>query len=99
MDGAQVVTFYVSGDPFVPGDALLHDFQVRAVNGDCYSVSNVEQGTDQPPQKPGEIAPGLTPETAQSLDRNDYPNLAGGLILFFRIPPLQGNDGRPAASS
>ena len=66
MDGAQVVTFYVSGDPFVPGDALLHDFQVRAVNGDCYSVSNVEQGTDQPPQKPGEIAPGLTPETAQS---------------------------------
>lgn len=66
MDNSLVVTFYVSGDPFIPGDALLHDFQVRAVNGDCYSVSNVEQGSDQPPQKPGEIAPGLTPETAQS---------------------------------
>jgi len=66
MDGALVVTFYVSGDPFIPGDALMHDFQVRAVNGDCYSVSDVEQGSDQPPQKPGEIAPGLTPETAQS---------------------------------
>lgn len=66
MDNSLVVTFYVSGDPFIPGDALSHDFQVRSVNGDCYSVSNVEQGSDQPPQKPGEIAPGLTPETAQS---------------------------------
>jgi len=66
MDGAPVVSSYVSGDPFIPGDALSHDFQVRAVKGACNSVSNIEQGSDQPPQKPGEIAPGLTPETAQS---------------------------------
>jgi subtilisin-like proprotein convertase family protein len=66
MDGALVVTFYASGDPFIPGDALSHDFQVRAIKGDCYSLSTIVQGSDQPPVKPGEVAPGLTPETAQS---------------------------------
>lgn len=66
MDGALVVTFYVSGDPFIPGDALSHDFQMRAIKAGCHSLSNIVQGSDQPPQKPGEIAPGLSPETAQS---------------------------------
>jgi hypothetical protein len=58
-DGSPVVTGYVSGATYEPGDTAVHTYIVRAIHGGCFSESAPQDGTDaKVDEAPG--APAIT---------------------------------------
>jgi hypothetical protein len=74
-DGASVVTGYVSGATYNPGDTTSHNYVVRAINGACWTASNTMAGIDaEAGAPPAEVDPGDTPATAQYWPDKDTPS-------------------------
>ena len=68
-DGVLVVTGYVSGSTYNPGNTSAHSYVVSAVNGTCSTNSAALPGTDSATAHgtpPTEVAPGYSFSTAQA---------------------------------
>lgn len=81
QDGISVVTGYISGATYVPGDTSSHNFVIRAVNGSCATDSTPMAGADAVCALPTETAPGTggvsTAQTWTDKQTQTWPSVAG----------------------
>ncbi len=83
-DGTSVVTGYLSGVTYVPGDTASHSYVVRAVNGTCWTDSNALSGSD------ADGTPGA-PAISSVLDVNGCA-LSGVTVTFTTGTPATQHD-------
>ncbi|MBN2384872.1 hypothetical protein JXQ70_18520 [bacterium] len=81
-DGIQVVTGYVTGALYDPGDTNSHNYVIRAINGACSADSNTMAATDEEtPSVPPEITPiGWTDKT--TLSWSEEVTATDGYVLY-----------------
>jgi len=83
VDGAQEATGITSPWTYLPGDSNSHNYVVRAINGTCWTDSNIVAGTDVNDSV-------ITAPVITSIVDND-PDIQDGIYIYYTA-------GSPASS-